>query len=81
MAACTKCGKSSTEIAEVLSLCVECIRNADSKSLAQLEAVHARSRQAFKLPTSPPSSPDGIQCGLCRNRCRIPVHGQGYCGV
>jgi len=81
MATCKKCGKVSEEIAKVLSLCVECIRKADKKSLAELEAIHARSRHEFNLPASPPSSPDGIQCGLCRNKCRIPVGGRGYCGV
>jgi pyruvate formate lyase activating enzyme len=95
MATCKKCGKVSEEIAKVLSLCVECIRKADNKSLpapvlpaqktrvqvAELEAIHARSRHEFNLPASPPSSPDGIQCGLCRNKCRIPVGGRGYCGV
>ena len=81
MAVCKKCGKVSEETAEILSLCAECIRNADNKSLARLEAIHARSRQEFELPTSPPSSPDGIQCRLCRNKCRIPVGRRGYCGV
>ncbi|MCP4259383.1 MAG: radical SAM protein [Planctomycetes bacterium] len=76
-----KCSKFSEETAEVLSLCAECIRNADNKSLAELEAVHARSRQQFNLPTLPPSSSDGIQCKLCRNKCQIPFAGRGYCGV
>jgi pyruvate formate lyase activating enzyme len=81
MAKCIKCGKISDEIAEVLLLCAECIRNVDEKSRAQLVEIHARSRQEFKLPASPPSSPDGIQCKLCRNKCQIPVNGRGYCGV
>jgi len=81
MATCKKCGKVSEETAKVLSLCVECIRKADNKSLVELEAIHARSRQEFNLPASPPSSPDGIQCRLCRNKCQIPVGGRGYCGV
>lgn len=81
MAVCKKCGKVSEEIAKVLSLCVECIRKADNKSLVELEAIHARSRHEFNLPASPPSSPDGIQCRLCRNKCRISIGGRGYCGV
>jgi pyruvate formate lyase activating enzyme len=81
MAKCMKCGKTSDDIAEVLLLCARCIRNADSKFLAQLEAIHARSRREFGLPASPPASQDGIQCKLCRNRCRIPISGRGYCGV
>lgn len=81
MAACKKCGRVSEEIAEVLSICVDCIRNADNNLLAEFKAIHARSRQEFDLPTSPPYSPDGIQCKLCRNQCRIPIEGRGYCGV
>jgi len=81
MATCKKCGKVSEKTAKVLSLCVECIRKADNKSLVELEAIHARSRHEFNLPTSPPSSPDGVQCRLCRNKCQIPVGGRGYCGV
>jgi len=81
MAACKKCGRVSKEIATVLSFCAECIRGADGKFLAGLEAIHARSRQEFNLPASPPSGPAGVQCRLCRNECRIPVGGRGYCGV
>jgi pyruvate formate lyase activating enzyme len=81
MATCTKCGKVSEEIAEVLSICVDCLRKADDGSLAVLNKVHARSRAEFGLPTSAPSDPGGIQCSLCRNECRIPVGERGYCGV
>jgi len=81
MATCKKCSRTSKETAKILSLCVECIRKADKKSLAELEAIHARSRQQFNLPPSPPSDPEGIQCRLCRNKCQIPVGGRGYCGV
>jgi pyruvate formate lyase activating enzyme len=81
MATCKKCGRDSEEIAEVLSLCRDCIRKADDESLSGLAAIHARSRQEFGLPALPPSSPADIECGLCQNSCRIPVGGRGYCGV
>jgi len=81
MATCVKCGKACGEIAEVLSLCADCVREADDASLVQLEAIHARSRQEFDLPAGPPSSPSGLVCGLCQNECRIAVGGRGYCGV
>jgi pyruvate formate lyase activating enzyme len=81
MATCRKCGRASEEIAEVLWLCADCIRKADDVSLAQLEAIHARSRQEFGLPAGPPSNPGGIKCGLCQNKCRIAVGARGYCGV
>lgn len=65
----------------MLSLCADCIREADDASLAQLEAIHAISRHEFDLPAGPPSNPDGIKCGLCQNKCRIGVGARGYCGV
>jgi len=81
MATCKKCGKVFEEIAEVLSLCAECIRKADDECLARLSEIHTRSREKFGLPGLPPSASDGIQCGLCQNKCKIPVGGRGYCGV
>ncbi|MHC4573292.1 MAG: radical SAM protein [Planctomycetota bacterium] len=81
MAACRKCSKVSDEIAEVLSLCVDCLREADDDFLAALKRIHARSREEFGLPASAPSDPTGIQCGLCQNKCQIPPDGRGYCGV
>lgn len=81
MATCNKCGKVSEEIAEVLSICVDCLREADDDFLALLKKVHARSREEFALPASAPSDPGGIQCSLCRNECRIGIGGRGYCGV
>jgi pyruvate formate lyase activating enzyme len=81
MATCRKCGRVSQETAEILSLCPECIRAADKTFVAELDGIHARSRQEFGLPPSPPSGPDGIECTLCQNKCRIPPGGRGYCGV
>ncbi|MHC4344216.1 MAG: hypothetical protein ACYSUP_05980 [Planctomycetota bacterium] len=81
MATCTKCGRVSEEIAEVLSICVDCLREADDDFFAVLKKVHARSREEFGLPASAPSDPGGIQCSLCRNECRMPLGGRGYCGV
>ena len=65
----------------MLSLCAGCIRKADETTQAQLQAVHARSRKEFDLPGKPPSSPNGLECSLCQNKCRIAVGRRGYCGV
>lgn len=81
LATCKKCGRVSEEIAAVLSLCADCIRKADAPDLAELQEIHAQSREKFGLPTFPPSAPDGTQCSLCQNKCKIPVSGRGYCGV
>jgi pyruvate formate lyase activating enzyme len=81
MPECRKCGRISQDIAEVLLFCADCIREADETMLATLEEVHARSRESFGLPARPPAGETGLQCGLCQNRCRIPVGGRGFCGV
>ncbi|MHC4474310.1 MAG: radical SAM protein [Planctomycetota bacterium] len=81
MAACAKCGKSSEQIAEILSLCADCVCSADAETLAALREIHARSRQEFGLPGQPPDEPDGLKCNLCQNKCRIPQGDRGYCGV
>jgi pyruvate formate lyase activating enzyme len=81
MATCRKCGSVSEEIAEILSLCPDCIRSADDNSLAWLQQIHARARTEFDLPACAPSDPDGLQCHLCQNNCKIPNGGRGYCGV
>jgi pyruvate formate lyase activating enzyme len=81
MATCKKCGKFSDEIAEILSLCAECIRIADAPTLAELQEIHAQTRVKFNLPAFPVSASDGIRCGLCQNKCQIPAEGRGYCGV
>ena len=81
MTTCKKCGKSSEETAKVLSLCAECIREADSECLMKLKEIHAASREKFDLPALPPSAPEGTQCRLCQNNCQIAIGGRGYCGV
>ena len=81
MATCEKCGRVSEEIASILSLCAECIRKAGNEYLAKYQEIHAQSRERFGLPALPPSCPEGIQCKLCQNKCKIPGDGWGYCGV
>ncbi|MFQ6036602.1 MAG: radical SAM protein [Sedimentisphaerales bacterium] len=81
MAECKKCGKVSEEIAQIMSLCAGCIRQPCDVDVAEFQEIHARSREEFGLPASPPSASDGLPCGLCQNKCRIPIGGRGYCGV
>jgi pyruvate formate lyase activating enzyme len=81
MASCKKCGNISEETAQVLSLCAECISKADEKLIAEFKEIHARSREKFGLAGSPPRAVEGIECGICANRCKIPSGGRGYCGV
>jgi pyruvate formate lyase activating enzyme len=81
MTTCKKCNESSENIAEVLSLCAECIRRADDECLAEVVEVHAESRKKFGLPASPPRASEGARCGLCQNSCQISIGDRGYCGV
>ena len=81
MATCKKCGKVSEQIAGIFSLCAGCIRQADDQFVCKIGEIHAQSRESFGLPAVPPSAPEGVQCTLCRNRCKIPDGGRGYCGV
>ncbi len=81
MVRCKKCNKVSGDIAKVLQFCAECIRDADSECLMELKEIHTRSREKFGLPALAPSAPEGVQCRLCQNSCRIPIGGRGYCNV
>jgi len=81
MTSCKKCGKTSEQTAKVLSLCAECIREANSECLTKLREVHSKSREKFGLPASPPCAPESTQCRLCQNSCQIPIGSLGYCGV
>jgi len=81
MATCKKCGKVSHEIAKVLSLCADCLRQADDLCLAQIGEIHAQSRIKYGLPARPPAGGEGVDCYRCQNQCRIPPGERGYCGV
>ncbi len=81
MGVCAKCGKTSNEIAQTLSLCAACIPQADSAMLSRLEQVHRQAHAPFGLEGIPPRAADGIVCGLCVNQCRIAPGKTGYCGV
>ena len=81
MGTCKNCGTISESVAEILSLCANCICQANKTTLIGLEEIHIRSRKKFGLPTSPPCAADGIDCALCQNNCKIPIGGMGYCGI
>jgi pyruvate formate lyase activating enzyme len=81
MARCRVCGSRSPLAASSLGACASCIR-ADAPGLrAHIARAQARTRRAFGLPPEPPCDPTGILCDLCANRCQIPRHGRGYCGL
>jgi len=81
MTTCRKCNRVCEDIAEILRLCAECIRDADRECLTELKEIHAASREKFGLAPLPPSAPGGTRCRLCQNSCQIPSGGRGFCGV
>jgi len=52
-----------------------------SHKLGHLNQLQADSRHEFDLPANPPADPDGIQCVLCSNECRIGEGQLGFCGL
>jgi pyruvate formate lyase activating enzyme len=81
MGRCLACGTESRLIADVLSLCVSCLRRAWEGKRRRIDAVHAATRREFGLPERPPKEPGGVGCGLCANGCRMGEGQRGYCGV
>jgi pyruvate formate lyase activating enzyme len=81
MAHCTICERNSPDIAEVLEVCLACIRRQPGEALEIAAQVHRQSRLEFGLPAAPPDAPEGVRCRVCMNRCRIAENDTGYCGL
>ncbi len=81
MAQCQLCRNVSSDISEALGVCLRCIRQRPQEAIEIAGRAHCTSRTAFDLPVEPPKDPDGVQCNLCVNECRIPENGWGYCGL
>mgnify|MGYP000147265773 CR=1 FL=1 len=78
---CKVCGKKSETIAEILGVCVDCIRWKFEKALPHLKNAHRLSRIRLGLPVEPPKTLGGIPCNLCSNECVIGVGEKGFCGL
>ncbi len=78
---CEICGDNSTEIAAILRVCVNCIRDNPDQSSRFVEEAHKKTRLAYTLPESPPQTRGGISCKLCANECVLGVGERGYCGL
>ncbi|MCK4403488.1 MAG: radical SAM protein [candidate division Zixibacteria bacterium] len=81
MAKCINCAKESKLISKALQVCLDCIRKNFDRVFPHIQRAHARSRMEFDLPIKPPKDPQGVQCNLCVNECRIPEGQRGYCGL
>ncbi len=81
MARCQLCGTTSPDISNTLGVCLICIRRRPQMALEIAADAHRICRAAFGLPPVPPDDPDGIQCDLCVNACKIGKGCIGYCGL
>ena len=81
MSRCLRCGKDSILISSPLEVCADCISSHFAEIKDHLEQLHAATRDKFGLPTRVPDTENGLQCGVCVNRCRVPEGERGYCGV
>jgi len=80
-ATCTSCGASSTDISEVLGLCVSCLRAGGDEVEQSIVQAHTVTRSSFQLPILPPRAGEGRTCRFCVNECSIDEGGRGYCGL
>ena len=81
MARCIACKRTSPLIAEVLGLCLDCLRAGSTLAEERVEAVHATTRRESGLVERPPRSPGGVNCQRCFHQCQIGENERGYCGV
>ncbi|KXB02541.1 hypothetical protein AKJ44_00085 [candidate division MSBL1 archaeon SCGC-AAA261F17] len=78
---CEICGKSSPDISTTLRVCGDCVRDRFDEAKPHIEAAHGEVRARYGLPETMPSDPNGIQCDMCGNACKIPEDGVGLCGI
>ena len=78
---CQICGKRSSLIADVLSLCPDCIRTRPDQARPLWREAHAAIRREFDLPPAPPRTEGGVECPLCVNACRLGEGETGLCGL
>lgn len=78
---CALCSRRSRLISAALGVCGDCIRAYPGEALRVAQVVHAQTRQAFDLPTSPPQTAGGVRCPLCARECVIGEGERGYCGL
>ncbi len=74
-----KCSLCSGEASSFLKVCGNCIKKKWKEAKPFIKRAHEIARRKFGLPTFPPRN--GLLCGICANKCRIPKGGKGYCGL
>jgi len=73
---CKICGKEKL-ISKSIGVCIDCIRNADEKTIEKLLEIHkVRSPFPYKVPKG-----KGVKCYGCANECIIEEGNYGFCGL
>ena len=80
MGICRRCGAEGPLISDAVSFCVDCIRDRFEEVLPEVAGRRGELRGRFGLPPQPPRHPNGIECRLCVNECRIGEGERGFCG-
>jgi len=79
MRTCALCGHEHA--ADVLQVCVDCIRRGRPGAMEYVKAAHKPVRASYGLPAEPPQSEGGIRCTLCSNECVLSDGERSYCGL
>ena len=79
--ACHVCLLATPIVSAALDVCAGCIKQEFTKLQAEINAVHAKTRAAFDLPSRPPDHRKGVTCNYCSNQCRIGEDEKGFCGL
>ncbi|MEM1983540.1 MAG: radical SAM protein [Sulfolobales archaeon] len=78
MGKCSKCGKKSNTISELIGLCSDCLRTL-SNIPTNIVDLHKKARDRLGLPSIRREA--GIfRCGICVNNCYLGKDLVGYCG-
>ena len=78
---CAGCRAPLGSTTGVLRYCAECFKAGRPEAMDHARRVHAEVRAKFGLPTSPPRSQHGTECGVCVNECTMARGEVGYCGL
>ncbi|WP_455464334.1 radical SAM protein [Candidatus Hodarchaeum mangrovi] len=81
MGECQLCGKISPEIAKILNLCSQCIKENPEQALKIATQARQKNRKKYDLPGSIPESHTGIICKQCNNQCKLEESQLGFCGL
>ncbi|MHA2358417.1 MAG: radical SAM protein [Candidatus Heimdallarchaeaceae archaeon] len=76
---CSVCTKEKL-LADILSVCNECIKGKPERTKKYLSDAHKFSRERLNLPAKPPQA-EKISCNLCNHNCGIRNNETSFCGL